>query len=199
MASSSSSSYAPEEPPFWPPAPHEWRWAAPLELSTHPAEAAAAASPAASPDSGSSGSLSPASGPLRGAARGRRGRLAGGPRQSASQREKLRMRRLAGALHTLRAFLPPALAPAGRPLTKLQTLRLASRYIAHLHRLLGPPPPPPPPAAPHHWPPTTTTPPAAAQPAPSPPPPPPALAAQGLPAELLAWLEGLLSPGEAHD
>ncbi|NWZ55725.1 MESP1 protein, partial [Haliaeetus albicilla] len=61
----------------------------------------------------------------------------GGPRQSASQREKLRMRRLAQALLRLRHYLPPALAPAGQSLTKIETLRLAIRYIAHLSALLG--------------------------------------------------------------
>lgn len=63
--------------------------------------------------------------------------MAGGPRQSASEREKLRMRRLAQAMHRLRHYLPPALAPAGQSLTKIETLRLATRYIAHLSALLG--------------------------------------------------------------
>ncbi|XP_014808182.1 PREDICTED: mesoderm posterior protein 1-like [Calidris pugnax] len=62
---------------------------------------------------------------------------AGGPRQSASEREKLRMRRLAQALRRLRHYLPPALVPAGQSLTKIETLRLAIRYIAHLSALLG--------------------------------------------------------------
>ncbi|XP_042732096.1 mesoderm posterior protein 2-like [Lagopus leucura] len=69
---------------------------------------------------------------------GRRGSgAAGGSRQSASEREKLRMRRLAQAMHRLRHYLPPALAPAGQSLTKIETLRLATRYIAHLSALLG--------------------------------------------------------------
>ncbi|NWV49443.1 MESP1 protein, partial [Daphoenositta chrysoptera] len=55
----------------------------------------------------------------------------------ASEREKLRMRRLAQALLRLRHYLPPALAPAGQTLTKIETLRLATRYIAHLSALLG--------------------------------------------------------------
>nr|XP_060611850.1 mesoderm posterior protein 1-like [Anolis sagrei ordinatus] len=46
------------------------------------------------------------------------------------------MRRLARALRELRRFLPPSVAPPARPLTKLQTLRLATRYIAHLGALL---------------------------------------------------------------
>uniref|UniRef100_A0A9L0JD97 Mesoderm posterior bHLH transcription factor 2 n=2 Tax=Equus TaxID=9789 RepID=A0A9L0JD97_EQUAS len=62
---------------------------------------------------------------------------AGGPRQSASEREKLRMRTLARALHELRRFLPPAVAPAGQSLTKIETLRLAIRYIGHLSAVLG--------------------------------------------------------------
>uniref|UniRef100_A0A674HPC8 BHLH domain-containing protein n=1 Tax=Taeniopygia guttata TaxID=59729 RepID=A0A674HPC8_TAEGU len=88
-------------------------------------------SPAASPDS--CGLASPAA--ARG--KGARGGGAGVPRQSASEREKLRMRRLAQALLRLRHYLPPALAPAGQTLTKIETLRLATRYIAHLSALLG--------------------------------------------------------------
>nr|XP_027776635.1 mesoderm posterior protein 2 [Marmota flaviventris] len=62
---------------------------------------------------------------------------AGGQRRSASEREKLRMRTLARALHELRRFLPPSLAPAGQSLTKIETLRLAIRYIGHLSAMLG--------------------------------------------------------------
>ncbi|NWS14705.1 MESP1 protein, partial [Pachyramphus minor] len=102
-------------------------------------------SPAASPDSCGLASPAAARGPCRGHAgprpRGRKGaRGSGGPgvpRQSASEREKLRMRRLAQALLRLRHYLPPALAPAGQTLTKIETLRLATRYIAHLSTLLG--------------------------------------------------------------
>ncbi|NXF91936.1 MESP1 protein, partial [Eubucco bourcierii] len=67
----------------------------------------------------------------------RQGRGQGVPRLSASEREKLRMRRLAQALLRLRHYLPPTLAPAGQSLTKIETLRLATRYIAHLSALLG--------------------------------------------------------------
>uniref|UniRef100_UPI000B4CFA09 mesoderm posterior protein 1-like n=1 Tax=Lonchura striata TaxID=40157 RepID=UPI000B4CFA09 len=102
-------------------------------------------SPAASPDSCGLASPAAARGPCRGhaapRARGRKGLRGGGaagvPRQSASEREKLRMRRLAQALLRLRHYLPPALAPAGQTLTKIETLRLATRYIAHLSALLG--------------------------------------------------------------
>ncbi|XP_036787909.2 mesoderm posterior protein 2 [Manis pentadactyla] len=66
-----------------------------------------------------------------------RPRPAGGQRQSASEREKLRMRTLARALHELRRFLPPSVAPAGQSLTKIETLRLAIRYIGHLSAVLG--------------------------------------------------------------
>uniref|UniRef100_A0A8C3WXL5 Mesoderm posterior bHLH transcription factor 2 n=1 Tax=Catagonus wagneri TaxID=51154 RepID=A0A8C3WXL5_9CETA len=66
-----------------------------------------------------------------------RTRAAGGQRQSASEREKLRMRTLARALHQLRRFLPPSVAPAGQSLTKIETLRLAIRYIGHLSAVLG--------------------------------------------------------------
>ncbi|XP_065703067.1 uncharacterized protein [Patagioenas fasciata] len=103
-------------------------------------------SPAPSPDSCGLSSpaaarascCSPATPRLRRGPGGRKGvRGLGGPRQSASEREKLRMRRLAQALLKLRHYLPPALAPAGQSLTKIETLRLAIRYIAHLSALLG--------------------------------------------------------------
>ncbi|XP_057580958.1 mesoderm posterior protein 2 [Hippopotamus amphibius kiboko] len=68
---------------------------------------------------------------------GARSRPAGEQRQSASEREKLRMRTLARALHELRRFLPPSVAPAGQNLTKIETLRLAIRYIGHLSAVLG--------------------------------------------------------------
>ncbi|CAM9409421.1 unnamed protein product [Bubo scandiacus] len=108
-------------------------------------EGYSSSSPAASPDSCGLSSPAAAQGPRHGPTaprlpRGRkgvRGLGAGGPRQSASEREKLRMRRLAQALLRLRHYLPPALAPAGQSLTKIETLRLAIRYIGHLSALLG--------------------------------------------------------------
>uniref|UniRef100_A0A452HKL6 BHLH domain-containing protein n=1 Tax=Gopherus agassizii TaxID=38772 RepID=A0A452HKL6_9SAUR len=75
--------------------------------------------------------------PAYGSRKGSRGRAGGGQRQSASEREKLRMRNLSKALHTLRRYLPPSVAPAGQSLTKIETLRLAIRYISHLSELLG--------------------------------------------------------------
>lgn len=42
------------------------------------------------------------------------------------------MRDLTKALHYLRTFLPPFVAPAGQTLTKIETLRLAIRYISYL-------------------------------------------------------------------
>ncbi|NWU50321.1 MESP1 protein, partial [Dromas ardeola] len=109
-------------------------------------EGYSSSSPAPSPDSCGLSSPAAARGPcrspatprLRGGPGGRKGvRGPGGPRQSASEREKLRMRRLAQALLRLRHYLPPALVPAGQSLTKIETLRLAIRYIAHLSALLG--------------------------------------------------------------
>ncbi|NXU52841.1 MESP1 protein, partial [Turnix velox] len=113
-------------------------------------EGYSSSSPAASP--GSCGLSSPpgaavsstprsipaVSGRCRGGRKGRRG-CAGcaGPRQSASEREKLRMRRLAQALLRLRHYLPAALLPPAHSPTKVETLRLAIRYIAHLSALLG--------------------------------------------------------------
>lgn len=74
----------------------------------------------------------------------RRGRRAGKParirskqRESASEKEKLRMRDLTKALHHLRSFLPPSVVPAGQNLTKIETLRLTIRYISHLSAQLG--------------------------------------------------------------
>ncbi|XP_078386030.1 uncharacterized protein LOC144668151 [Cetorhinus maximus] len=63
-------------------------------------------------------------------------RYPGRERQSASEREKLRMRGLTKALHNLRTYLPPSVAPASQSLTKLETLRLTIRYISHLTELL---------------------------------------------------------------
>uniref|UniRef100_A0A8B9RH47 BHLH domain-containing protein n=1 Tax=Astyanax mexicanus TaxID=7994 RepID=A0A8B9RH47_ASTMX len=62
----------------------------------------------------------------------------GKKRQSASEREKLRMRDLTKALHHLRTFLPPSVAPAGQTLTKIDTLRLTIRYISYLSSQLAP-------------------------------------------------------------
>nr|XP_032818883.1 uncharacterized protein LOC116947353 [Petromyzon marinus] len=53
-----------------------------------------------------------------------------------NEREKLRMRKLTRALRALQGILPPHLAAVGRPLSKIQTLRLTIRYIAQLSRLL---------------------------------------------------------------
>ncbi|XP_053575336.1 uncharacterized protein LOC128664544 [Bombina bombina] len=58
-------------------------------------------------------------------------------RQSASEREKMRMRNLSTSLQHLRRYLPPAVAPAGKNLTKIETLRLTIRYISHLSAVLG--------------------------------------------------------------
>lgn len=74
----------------------------------------------------------------------RRGRRASKPtrirskqRESASEKEKLRMRDLTKALHHLRSYLPPSVVPAGQNLTKIETLRLTIRYISHLSAQLG--------------------------------------------------------------
>lgn len=56
----------------------------------------------------------------------------GTKRQTASEREKLRMRDLTKALHHLRTFLPPKVAPPGQTLTKIETLRLTISYISYL-------------------------------------------------------------------
>ncbi|XP_062869515.1 mesoderm posterior ba [Trichomycterus rosablanca] len=58
-------------------------------------------------------------------------------RQNASEKEKLRMRDLTKALHHLRTYLPPTVAPVGQTLTKIETLRLTIRYISYLSAQLG--------------------------------------------------------------
>ncbi|XP_060796630.1 mesoderm posterior ba [Neoarius graeffei] len=58
-------------------------------------------------------------------------------RQNASEKEKLRMRDLTKALHHLRTYLPPSVAPVGQTLTKIETLRLTIRYISYLSAQLG--------------------------------------------------------------
>ncbi|NXG16585.1 MSGN1 protein, partial [Grallaria varia] len=58
-------------------------------------------------------------------------------RRKASEREKLRMRTLADALHTLRNYLPPIYSQRGQPLTKIQTLKYTIKYISELTELLN--------------------------------------------------------------
>ncbi|KAI4882973.1 hypothetical protein NFI96_001904 [Prochilodus magdalenae] len=53
-------------------------------------------------------------------------------RIKASEREKLRMRSLAEALHQLRDYLPPVYSRKGQPLTKIQTLKYTIEYIKEL-------------------------------------------------------------------
>lgn len=122
--------------------PQGWGWAGHSD-STSPAsssdssgscpcDSARSSSQLAPPDRGVSTTETGPTAPARA-----RSRPAGGQRQSASEREKLRMRTLARALHELRRFLPPSVAPAGQSLTKIETLRLAIRYIGHLSAVLG--------------------------------------------------------------
>uniref|UniRef100_A0A6Q2ZNI6 BHLH domain-containing protein n=1 Tax=Esox lucius TaxID=8010 RepID=A0A6Q2ZNI6_ESOLU len=61
-----------------------------------------------------------------------RSKFPGKKRETASEREKLRMRDLTKALNHLRTYLPPSVAPAGQTLTKIETLRLTIGYISHL-------------------------------------------------------------------
>ncbi|XP_026101472.1 mesoderm posterior protein 1-like [Carassius auratus] len=65
-----------------------------------------------------------------------RSKYPGTKRQTASEREKLRMRDLTRALHHLRNYLPPSVAPPGQTLTKIETLRLTISYISYLSALL---------------------------------------------------------------
>ncbi|XP_028258094.1 mesoderm posterior protein 1-like [Parambassis ranga] len=73
----------------------------------------------------------------RGRKTGRTTRIRSKQRESASEKEKLRMRDLTKALHHLRSYLPPSVAPVGQTLTKIETLRLTIRYISYLSAQLG--------------------------------------------------------------
>ncbi|KAM3861248.1 mesogenin-1 [Diretmus argenteus] len=53
-------------------------------------------------------------------------------RVKASEREKMRMRSLADALHQLRDYLPPDYSKRGQPMTKIQTLKYTIEYINKL-------------------------------------------------------------------
>ncbi|CAK6442435.1 unnamed protein product [Pipistrellus nathusii] len=125
--------------------PQGWGWAAAHPDSTSPASSSSDSSGSCPCDGGGAGvpsrakppARSPQAAPTTAPRRARPAPAAGGQRQSASEREKLRMRTLARALHELRRFLPPSVAPAGQSLTKIETLRLAIRYIAHLSAVLG--------------------------------------------------------------
>ncbi|MBN3310632.1 MSGN1 protein, partial [Amia calva] len=57
-------------------------------------------------------------------------------RVKASEREKMRMRSLADALHHLRDYLPADYSQRGQPLTKIQTLKCTIQYINELSDLL---------------------------------------------------------------
>ncbi|XP_061610772.1 mesogenin-1-like isoform X4 [Phyllopteryx taeniolatus] len=58
-------------------------------------------------------------------------------RVKASEREKMRMRSLAEALHQLRDYLPPDYTKKGQPLTKIQTLKYTIEYINKLSDILS--------------------------------------------------------------
>ncbi|XP_061755555.1 mesogenin-1 [Nerophis ophidion] len=58
-------------------------------------------------------------------------------RMKASEREKMRMRSLAEALHQLREYLPPDYTKRGQPLTKIQTLKSTIEYINKLTDILN--------------------------------------------------------------
>lgn len=68
-----------------------------------------------------------------------RGGGASKQRQAANARERDRTHSVNTAFSTLRALIPTE--PADRKLSKIETLRLASSYIAHLGSALGHGPP----------------------------------------------------------
>ena len=61
-------------------------------------------------------------------------RLIARPRQSANARERDRTQSVNSAFTTLRTVIPTE--PANRKLSKIETLRLATSYISHLHTVL---------------------------------------------------------------
>ncbi|NXB71991.1 MSGN1 protein, partial [Donacobius atricapilla] len=118
----------------------------PHSLSPTPSFGSYSSSPcpaAAEPPYGSGGGLAPfpaAYLPGPGQARlpkGAKVRMSAQRRRKASEREKLRMRTLADALHTLRNYLPPVYSQRGQPLTKIQTLKYTIKYISELTELLN--------------------------------------------------------------
>ncbi|XP_051978649.1 mesogenin-1-like [Xyrauchen texanus] len=82
-------------------------------------------------------SLHEASGRSHGGTRSTRSKNPSKQRQSASEKEKHRMRDLTKALQHLRTYLPPSVAPVSQTLTKIETLRLTIRYISYLSAQLG--------------------------------------------------------------
>ncbi|XP_040271362.1 mesoderm posterior protein 1-like [Bufo bufo] len=66
-----------------------------------------------------------------------KGKLPYSQRQSASEREKMRMRNISKALQNLRRYLPPSVAPIDKTLTKIETLQLTISYISLLSEQLG--------------------------------------------------------------
>uniref|UniRef100_U3JGJ0 Mesogenin-1 n=1 Tax=Ficedula albicollis TaxID=59894 RepID=U3JGJ0_FICAL len=124
-----------------------WDWkspAGPLEL--HAASPPHSLSPTPSFESYSSSpcpgqaelpaALLPSPGQAR-LPKGTKVRMSAQRRRKASEREKLRMRTLADALHTLRDYLPPVYSQRGQPLTKIQTLKYTIKYIGELTELLN--------------------------------------------------------------
>ena len=100
--------------------------------------ATVSSSPAATQQSsGSSSAKAPSSSTASTSTRRSWSRFPGRKRQTASEREKMRMRDLTKSLNYLRSFLPASVAPVEQTLTKIETLRLTMQYISHLSAQLG--------------------------------------------------------------
>ncbi|XP_013865476.1 mesogenin-1 [Austrofundulus limnaeus] len=77
------------------------------------------------------------SGATPAAQRQSKSKMSANRRMKASEREKMRMRSLAEALHQLRDYLPPDYSKRGQPLTKIQTLKCTIEYINTLADMLS--------------------------------------------------------------
>ncbi|KAM9778782.1 mesogenin-1 [Syngnathus typhle] len=80
---------------------------------------------------------SPRRGPCTGSKAHGKAKMSTKRRVKASEREKMRMRSLAEALHQLREYLPPDYTKRGQPLTKIQTLKYTIEYINKLSDILS--------------------------------------------------------------
>uniref|UniRef100_A0A8D0CJH4 Mesogenin-1 n=1 Tax=Scleropages formosus TaxID=113540 RepID=A0A8D0CJH4_SCLFO len=113
-----------------------WDWRSPEKCAGAQRGSPLCASPESPAESMcSSPEMPPTSGDLH-ASKPPKAKMSTKRRMKASEREKMRMRSLADALHQLRHYLPPDYSERGQPLTKIQTLKYTIQYINELSELL---------------------------------------------------------------